>query len=192
MTGRIVAMAGAAATSAAAGGLAERRAGGGEPGIRAGLRASARVAFLPYAAAFSASSLHALRPSPLSRWLLRHRRQLGLSYASAHSVHVLLLRRLYRSSRNDPPVPRVVAALGSVGLALSAAMAATSWDGAVRRLGPARWHLLHTVGGHFLLATFSYDFLLHAPFKRRRPAWVFGPLTIAVWALRGRAGRLGR
>jgi DMSO/TMAO reductase YedYZ heme-binding membrane subunit len=72
------------------------------------------------------------------------------------------------------------------------AMAATSSDITVRRLARSRWDLLHTVGGHFVLGTFSCDFSLHAPVKRRQPTRTFGPLTLKVWALRAHSGRLGR
>jgi hypothetical protein len=181
-----------ALASAAAAAAAEQRAGGGEPGIRAALRASARVAFLPYAAAFSASSLNQIAPSVLSRRLLRYRRQLGLAFVSAQTIHAVHIRRLYVATRPDRPVPLTIAALGIVGFAFATAMAATSWDGAVRRMGARRWRLLHTVGGHFILGTFSYDFLVHAPVIRRKPDLPFAALTLGIWTVRARADRLGR
>jgi methionine sulfoxide reductase heme-binding subunit len=182
----------AALASAAAAAAAEQGAGGGEPGIRAALRASARVAFLPYAAAFSASSLNQIAPSALSRQLLRYRRQLGLSFAAAQVIHAFHIRRLYVATRPERPVPPMIAALGSVAFAFMGAMAATSWDGAIRRMGPRRWRALHTVGGHFILGTFTYDFLIHAPFIRRSPDLPFGALNLGVWIVRARADRLGR
>jgi DMSO/TMAO reductase YedYZ heme-binding membrane subunit len=181
-----------ALASAAAAAAAERRVGGGELGIRAALRASARVAFLPYAAAFSASSLNQIAPSGLSRRLLRYRRQLGLAFASAQTIHAVHIRRLYLATRPDRPVPPTIAALGVVGLAFMTAMAATSWDGAVRRMGTRRWRALHTIGGHFILGTFSYDFLVHAPIIRRKPDLPFAALTVGIWMVRARADRLGR
>jgi len=118
--------------------------------------------------------------------LVRHRRQLGLAFAAAHAVHAVHIRRLYAVTHPERPLPVWAAVGGTVAYAFVGAMAATSWDGAVRRLGPARWRTLHLVGGHVILGTFSYDFLWHAPVIRRRPD-LFSALTAAIWALRVRA-----
>src|SRR5690349_17199615 len=72
-----------------------------EEGIRAVIRLTARTSVLLFTAAFAASALRRLWPTPLTKWLLRRRRQVGLSFAVSHFLHLLfifMLARLYSES----------------------------------------------------------------------------------------------
>src|SRR4051812_4752583 len=66
-------------------------AGLGREGVGAVIRATAKTSATLLVLAFSASSLRRLWASPLSRWLLRNRRHLGVSMAVSHTLHFIAL-----------------------------------------------------------------------------------------------------
>src|SRR6185295_14952519 len=96
-------------------GLGGRRDGGAdaaiattpEPGpeeVRAIIRVTAFTSAVPFLLIFTASALHRLRRSAVSRWLMANRRYLGLSVAASHFWHliaIVVLIRLY-SSGSEP------------------------------------------------------------------------------------------
>jgi DMSO/TMAO reductase YedYZ heme-binding membrane subunit len=135
--------------------------GATEEGIRLVVRHTAKGALLFFVAAFSASSLQTLWPSAASRYALKNRRWLGLSFALTHLVHLGALVAL-GIAYPDPfvgglsPVTLVGGGIAYLFLVL---MAATSWNGAVRRLGPTRWRLLHTVGSWYIWLIFFQSYL---------------------------------
>ena len=91
----------------------------------------------------------------LSRTLLRRRRSLGLACATAHTVHLAALTTFFAVKGTRPdPVPLVVG--GGAYLTLYA-MAATSTDAAVRRLG-RNWRRLHTFGVYYLWFVFAVTY----------------------------------
>ena len=65
--------------------------GGGQDGLRAVVRLTARTSLLLFLLAFAASAAYRLRPGPGTRWLLANRRYVGLSFASSHLVHLLAI-----------------------------------------------------------------------------------------------------
>lgn len=131
-------------------------AGAGKDGWGAILRATACVSFVFFALAFSASSLARLKPTTFYRWLLRNRRYLGLNFALSHSVHFVAI--IVYFSVSDAVAGSVLVLLGGLGYVFVAAMAATSTDDAVRRLGAKRWKLLHTLGGYYIWGVFAYTY----------------------------------
>ncbi len=148
-------------------------AGWSEEGVRIVVRWTAKIALLLFAAAFSASSLRLFWRSGATRWLIAHRRRLGLAFAFVMTVHLLALVVLGVAF----PSPFVdglnafVLVGGGLGYALMFAMAATSNDASVRRLGVRRWRMLHTVGGWYLWVIFLQSYLgrvlvdpTHAPY----------------------------
>src|SRR5215813_922107 len=65
-----------------------------EPGpeeVRAMIRATAFTSAVPFLLAFTASSLHRLRASAATRWLMANRRYLGLSVAASHFWHLVAI-----------------------------------------------------------------------------------------------------
>src|SRR5262245_41716932 len=62
--------------------------------IRAVIRGTAFTSSLPFLAAFTASSVQRLWPSPAGRWLMTNRRYLGLSVAASHLWHLLAILTL--------------------------------------------------------------------------------------------------
>ena len=167
------------------------RGGTDEAGLRPLVRWTARFGLAFFLAAYCASSLRRLWPTPASAWLLRNRRWLGLSFATAQAVHLLaiglLARRLGPAFETQP----VSLAGGALGYAFTAALAATSSDRAVAWLGAARWKLLHRLGIHWLWIVYA---VTEIPAARKSSlqlllaALVVGAalLRLAAWRSRGR------
>ena len=150
--------------------------GSGEAGIRAVIRWTARSSLALFLATFVASSLRRLWRAPASAWLLRNRRALGLSFAVSHALHLAGILALAAWVPTATFVPATVVG-GGIGYAFIAAMAATSSDAAVRRLGARRWRLLHRTGSWVLFAIFAQSYL---PRSFANPA--YAPLGLAVAA----------
>jgi len=119
-------------------------------------RYSAHLAFVFLLLAFSASTLKAVVNNAQTRGLVRYRRQLGLGFATAHTFHLVALI-LFLSNLEGYSVDASVAVAG-FGYVVTASLALTSNDYSVRRLGPARWKQLHTVGISILMLYFFVAF----------------------------------
>jgi DMSO/TMAO reductase YedYZ heme-binding membrane subunit len=119
-------------------------------------RYSAHLAFLFLLLAFSASTLKAVLNNAQTRGLVRYRRQLGLGFATAHTFHLVALI-LYLSNLEGYSIDTSVAVAG-LGYVVTALLAATSNDYSVKRLGPAQWKQLHTVGIFILMLYFFVAF----------------------------------
>jgi len=126
-----------------------------DEGWRLAARHTARLAFLVFLPVYVASAWHRLAPGPLSRWLMRNRRSLGLAFATAHTVHLAALVAFNAIAGQRPDAATLV--VGGGAYAMLFAMAATSSDAAVRRLGARRWKRLHAVGIHWLWFVFAFS-----------------------------------
>jgi DMSO/TMAO reductase YedYZ heme-binding membrane subunit len=162
---------------------------GGADGLRLAARYSARFAFLLFLPVYVASAWHRLAPSAASRFVLLRRRALGLGFASAHAVHLgALLSALRASGESLDPT----AAVGGAAYAATFAMAATSNDAAVRRLG-RHWRTLHRVGVHLIWFVFAFSYAGRVaagePFFAPLLALALGALALRLVAARRRAGR---
>jgi sulfoxide reductase heme-binding subunit YedZ len=178
----ILAWSGAAAALAVAG--AALAHGWSEEGVRTVVRASARLSVTCFCLAFGASALRALWPSPAADWMLRNRRQLGLSFAGFHFLHLGALVALALSFPSPFLENLQPATLAGGGLAylFIAVQAATSNDASVRWLGRRRWTLLHTVGSYIIWLIFAQSYV---PRAIASPAYLpFGVLVLGVVALR--------
>ena len=119
-------------------------------------RYSAHLALVFLLLAFSASILKAVVNNAQTRGLVRYRRQLGLGFAIAHTFHLIALI-LFLSNPEGYSVDASVAVAG-FGYVVTALLALTSNDYSVRRLGPAKWKQLHTVGISILMLYFFVAF----------------------------------
>ena len=119
-------------------------------------RYSAHLAFAFLLLTFSASTLKAVVNNAQTRGLVRHRRQLGLGFATAHTFHLVALV-LFLSNLEGYSVDASVAVAG-FGYVVTALLALTSNDYSVIRLGPAKWKQLHTVGISILMLYFFVAF----------------------------------
>jgi DMSO/TMAO reductase YedYZ heme-binding membrane subunit len=126
-------------------------------GAQAVARYTARLSFLIFALVFSISAWHLFFRSELSAALLVNRRRLGLTFAYAHFVHLIALSVFIVLSGARPQPIRLAG--GALAYLLLTAMAATSNDAAVKKLGHKRWKQLHTAGIYYLWFVFFMTYL---------------------------------
>lgn len=154
--------------------------------FRAMLRLSGRLGFTLWLATFAASPLVALTRSAAAKYLLRHRRGIGLMFAGSHAVHGALLV-WYALAIESAHFLLFVLIGGGIGFVLIAAMAITSFDGPARAIGTRAWRRLHTFGTWYISGIFAVDFVLTPILKGRQfePAYLpFALALVAVYAMR--------
>jgi DMSO/TMAO reductase YedYZ heme-binding membrane subunit len=161
--------------------------GTGEAGARAIIRFTARLSAPLFCLAFAAAAINRLWPRGPGRWLLRNRRALGLSFALSHTVHLGALVALARLLA-DPFLWRTSGVGGvvggGVGYLFLFALVGTSFDGAVRFLGRARWSLLHTSGVYVLWFIFAFTYFGVALGTQAPLAFAYLALLLAALGLR--------
>ena len=152
-----------------------------EPGLRAAVRTSAQTSFVLFTAAFSASALCAAWPRPLTRWMLRNRRYLGVSFAVSHFIHLMaivaLAVRLGDRFKLDP----TTLVGGGLAYVFIAAMTATSFDRTAAWIGPRAWRRLHTTGAYYIWFIF---FISYAPRAAIESLW-YAPFVFILLAVIG-------
>lgn len=138
------------------------------------VRATARASVVFFVVTFAASAINGLWRSDAGKALLRNRRYLGLSYALSHGVHTsALFWYAHAKGVGFSDLTDTATFIGAmIGNTLIAAMVLTSTDGARRRLGRARWTLLHRAGMYYVFAIFVLSTMV--------PAWRGDPLGVAV------------
>lgn len=161
----------------------------GEAGIHLALRATARTSLGFFLLAFSASAVRKLWPGAWSGWQLRNRRYLGLSFATSHTLHLMLILAFARSSSQQfhDDIDTVTLITGGIAYGFIFAMAATSFDRSAAWIGARRWKVLHTVGSYYIWFIFLMTFVLKAGSD---PAYWSGvALLVATLLLRMAARR---
>ncbi|MBL8265117.1 hypothetical protein [Steroidobacter sp.] len=133
-------------------------------GIRGIIRTTARSSFALFALAFTASAVHHFWPNAWTRWQLRNRRYLGVSFAVSHLVHLLAILSLGRIAPVElaADANAVTWIFGGLAYVFIALMAATSFDTTARLIGPRAWTLLHTVGSYYIWLIFANSYLSRA------------------------------
>ena len=132
----------------------------GEGAVRLLIRLSARASLVLFLLAFSASSLRRLKAHPITTWLMDNRRYLGVAFAFTHTVHLAMLITLGYFFP-DPflgDLNAVSIAGGGLAYVFIYAMAASSNQTAVGVLGTTHWRRLHTWGGYYIWAVFTYSY----------------------------------
>ena len=119
-------------------------------------RYSAHLAFAFLIVAFSASTLKRVSNNALSTYLMRHRRQVGLGFATAHFAHLTALS-LYLTGLEGFSVDASTAVAG-FGYVVLLALTLTSNNWSVKQMGPAAWRRLHTTGINILMLYFFVAF----------------------------------
>ncbi len=145
-------------------------------------RWTARAGFPIFILTYSASSLARLWPNDTTKAMLRHRRQWGLGFAFAHTVHLVALVTFLKVSGEPPKLLTLVG--GGAAYVLLYAMAVTSNDAAMRALG-VWWKRLHRFGIHWLwfVFTFTYFGRIFDP-GRMMQGLVLFPICLAALGLR--------
>jgi DMSO/TMAO reductase YedYZ heme-binding membrane subunit len=133
-------------------------------GVREIIRATARTSFALFALAFTASAAHHFWPNAWTRWQLRNRRYLGVSFAVSHAVHLLAILALGRLAPAELAMEAdgVTWFFGGIAYVFIALMTATSFDSAARLVGPTAWSVLHTTGSHYIWLIFAHSYLTRA------------------------------
>ncbi len=159
------------------------------PGVVAMIRNSVRLSVPWLFLAFSASSLVVLFPSPATRWLMRNRRMLGLSFAAAMGWQLFFIFWMLLDHWRF--YVEVVHPLGGLFIRLFAyavliSLTVTSFAGPRKWMGARAWHLLHKGGIYFLWlaiwGTYTGDI-----FVMENPPWinyVFAVAGLLAWLVR--------
>jgi sulfoxide reductase heme-binding subunit YedZ len=156
-------------------------AGTDEAALRQAVRVSARVSFAIFLCVYVARPARCFWPGPATRWLLRNRRYLGVSFAAAHFLHLFDIGLLALLLGDGFVVDPVVLAGGGLAYLLLAAMTLTSFDRTARWLGPRRWKLLHRAGLYWLWFIFVvFDW---TPKAFESPGYL--PLALVGWGALG-------
>jgi methionine sulfoxide reductase heme-binding subunit len=145
-------------------------------------RYTARASFAVFLIVYSASSLLRLWPSTMTKALVRHRRQWGLGFALAHTIHLAALAYYNIIILNMPGLQALLG--GGLAYGLMFVMAATSNNASMKAMG-IWWKRVHTVGIHWIwfIFTFSYFGRLFDPERWMQSAVLF-PLCMAALGLR--------
>ncbi len=152
----------------------------GEEAVRLVIRRTAAISLALFCTAFTASALLRIRSSSLTRGLMRNRRWIGLSFALSHFVHLLAVLYLSATVPDFEAVTTTVI-FGGLAYVFIAALAATSFDGAVKRLGARKWKNLHTIGVYYIWLIFALSYFGRAAESSRYiPAAVLTLVPIAI------------
>lgn len=127
-----------------------------ERGLQLAARYTVRVSFPLFLLAYLTGPFVALWRTNLTRWLQKHRRYIGLSFAIAHTIHLGALTGYFVFIGVSPDAATLIG--GGLAYALMFAMAATSNDWSVKKLG-ANWRRLHSVGLHYLWFIFLITYM---------------------------------
>jgi len=127
-------------------------------GTKAALRASARFSFLLFWGAYAGGLLRKVPLAP-AQWLSKRRREFGLSFATAHSIHLGLILWLFHVSATAP-VPLNTIIVDGIGFGWMYLMAILSFNFARRWLNPLAWRVVLNIGLEYIAYVFATDFIL--------------------------------
>jgi hypothetical protein len=139
--------------------------GPGEAAWRLGIRATARSSVALFLVVFAARPWNVLQASSLSKWVLRHRRYLGVSLMVsqlAHAAFIVLLIAQYPASFWAGVAMSTVIG-GLFGYLLLVLMTLTSFDRTADLIGKRAWKILHGFGMYYLWIVFASSYAPRAP-----------------------------
>jgi hypothetical protein len=144
-----------------------------EQGMRIAIRATARTSCVLFLCAFVGSALHRIWSTPLTAWLLKNRRYLGLSFAVSHTFHAIAILGLWfvtsgSALKFDP--------LGTLGYIFLIAMTVTSFKRPAAWIGQPAWKILHTTGMHYFWLGFTLEFSL----RISQSMFIYLPLSVLL------------
>lgn len=133
--------------------------GDGGPGVATALRLTARLGFLFFWPSYVGGALATLFGD---RWrpLKRRARVLGMAFTAVLTVHLTLVAWLCWIG-SPPPVSTFV--IFGAGALCAYVMLLGSIDRIRGLLGDGAWRRIQTVGSHYLLFAFGFDFLRLKP-----------------------------
>lgn len=132
--------------------------GQGDRGTRMALRVTAEWSFLLFWLAYTGSAMAKVFGPRFDGWG-RRGRDLGLSFASAHLVHVGLVLWLFHISA-EPPLGGGAPIFFSAGLFCTYLLALFSLPRLREALGPRLWQILRTIALEYIALVFATDFIV--------------------------------
>lgn len=129
-------------------------------------RYTARLSFFLFLASYLAGPLYELSEHEAITWLRRNRRNAGISFGLAHTIHLGALVGFFVVS-GGALAPGTVIVGGGAYVAMFA-MLASSNDAAIRKIGARNWRRLHKFGAHYIafVFVFTYTSSLAAPWSK--------------------------
>lgn len=146
------------------------------------LRLTARLSFMIFLLVFVARPLRQLVRTPLTTWLVRERRSLGIAFAAMHSVHLGLIAFRF-STIPGLEYPTSNALIGGTAYLLMYLMLITSFDVPARSIGARSWRRLHKTGLYFIGFIFVATLLPYPgePIFTLERAWFVTLTVLAVF-----------
>ena len=155
-----------------------------EAGLRMAVRATARTSVFFFTLSFAAAALRRRWPNAATAGLLRNRRQIGVSFAASHTIHLLTILALYGWTWAGLVARTTTTALvgGGIAYVFIALMTATSLDRTAAWLGPRRWQRLHSTGAYYIWIIFALSFF---PMTFKSSIyWPFAAMLVGSMAVR--------
>lgn len=153
--------------------------------IGVALRVTARWSFLLFWMAYAGGAMTVLFGPALAP-LARRGREFGLAFASAHLVHIGLVVWLYQVSTR-PPLSGSLFVFFTIGIVWTYLLAALSFGGLSKALGPTWWRLVRVLGLNYILLAFARDFVppvvhgfVHQDFSRFAAYVPFAAMSVAA------------
>lgn len=147
-----------------------------ENSLRLNIRLSARISFLIFCLAFSASSLQYFIKGQFTFWLLMNRKFFGITFAIIHLIHLCFLVILQLQFHPLFELADTTSLLGGGGAYVFVVlMLITSFEMVKSRISNQVWKIIHTIGGYWIAAVFlaSYG-------KRAMTEWEYIPLLVLL------------
>ena len=119
-------------------------------------RYTARLSFFLFLASYVAAPLYELVQNKTTDWLRRNRRNSGIGFGIAHTIHLVALVAHLVISQSGADLPTII--VGGGAYVAMFFMLATSNDGALRRMGKTNWRRLHKFGAHYLAFVFAFTY----------------------------------
>ena len=141
-------------------------------------RYTARLSFFLFLASYLASPLYELTQNNAANWLRRNRRNAGLSFGLAHTIHLAALIGFLIVS--GEPVDAATLIVGGGAYLAMFAMMATSNDAAIRRIGQKNWRRLHKFGAHYLAFVFAFTYTGSLLNPTPKPLYLIGLIWGAI------------
>lgn len=155
-----------------------------EDNFRQMIRVTATSSLALFSLVFSASSLHYFFRDGRWRPVIHARRRLGLSFALSHAVHLLAIIAMVEVvfAGDYSQLGDIVG--GSVIYLFIFAMAVTSNNASVKRLGARNWVRLHKTGAYLIWVGFFSSYLGRAINAAGLHYWLYVALGVVLIALR--------
>ena len=127
------------------------------------IRSTGRTSLFLFSLAFTASSVYYFWTSSFSKWVLKNRRYIGVSFAVSHFIHLglIVLISLVFSEPFLEDQANSQWIIGGIGYVCIALMALTSSDKAQHWMGIKNWKKLHLIGGYFVWFVFFMTYIKH-------------------------------